>query len=328
MITVLFIYNESTDPYFNLAAEEYLVKHHTEEIFMLWRNDNTIVVGRNQNTLAEINHDYVKQHNIQVVRRMSGGGAVFHDMGNINFTFIVNSDKDFSNYEKFTAPVIGFLRQLGVDARLKGRNDLVICDKKISGNAQYMYQNRVLHHGTLLYCAEENHLTQALAVSEDKIKSKGIKSISSRVTNIASHLTEQVPPEEFIKQFSDYMIKSNPDCQHYDLKQDEAEIQKLRDEKYATWDWNFGYSPKYTFSRKERFPFGGVEVQMELGNQSVIEHIKIFGDFFSQMPVSELEEKLVGVPHQPEAIKKALSGVAISNYIQKMEPEEFIKLLF
>jgi len=166
---------------------------------MLWQNDNTIVVGRNQNTLSEINYDYVKENNISVVRRMSGGGAVFHDLGNINFTFILNSGNDFSNYKKFTQPIIDFLKTLGADASLSGRNDLVIGDKKISGNAQYMYKNRILHHGTLLYNSEENKLASSLRVSGDKIQSKGIKSVRSRITNIHDHITVPLTAKEFIK---------------------------------------------------------------------------------------------------------------------------------
>ncbi len=327
-MSMLFIYNESTDPYFNLAAEEFLVKELNEEIFMLWRNDNTIVVGRNQNTLSEINYEYVREHDIRVVRRMSGGGAVFHDMGNINFTFIVNSGDDFSNYQKFTEPVISFLKSLGADARLRGRNDLVIEDRKISGNAQYMYKNRVLHHGTLLYSAEQSQIADALRVSEDKIKTKGIKSIRSRVTNIKPYLSEPLSPEEFIRRFADFVTKNTSDCQYYDLSVHEADIRRLRDEKYATWDWNFGYSPTYAFTRRQRFPFGGVEVHMDIGEQSVIKSVKLFGDFFSKEPLEGLEAALSGVRHEPEAISAALSGLEVSDYIQGMTQEEFIKLLF
>lgn len=325
---MLLIYNESTDPYFNMAAEEFLVQNLSEEVFMLWRNDNTIVIGRNQNTLSEIHYDYVKANGIQVVRRMSGGGAVFHDMGNINFTFVVNSGDDFSNYQRFCQPVIGFLKTLGVEASLSGRNDLLIGDKKISGNAQYMYKNRVMHHGTLLFSASENRLAEALKVSEDKIKSKGIKSVKSRVTNISTHMEKAMLPEQFIEQFAAYMTKSIPDCRYYDVMQHEAEIKKLRDEKYATWEWNFGYSPKYEFVRKKRFPMGTVEVHLDIAGTSQIRSAKIFGDFFSKKPIEGLEEKLVGVPHEAEAIKEALRAGDISAYMQGITLDDFITLLF
>ena len=326
---MLFIHNTETDPFYNLAAEEFLVKEFSEEIFMLWQNHNTIVIGRNQNTLAEINYDYVKENDISVVRRMSGGGAVFHDMGNINFTFIVNAgDDDFSNYAKFTGPVIDFLQSLGAKAELRGRNDLVIDDKKISGNAQYMHKDRMLHHGTLLYSSEESKLGEALRVSDDKVKSKGIKSVRSRITNISNYLENPMSPAEFIRAFADFMVTNNPDCKYYDLNQHRAEITKLRDEKYATWDWNFGYSPAYSFSKKERYPFGGVEVQMDIDKNSVISDVKIFGDFFSKEPVSTLEDALRGVLHEQETITAALKKVNVSDCISGITEEEFINLLF
>ncbi len=326
---MLFIHNTETDPYFNLAAEEFLVKELSEDICMLWQNHNTIVIGRNQNTLAEINYDYVKENGISVVRRMTGGGAVFHDMGNINYTFIVGAgDDDFSNYEKFTRPVIAFLKTLGVRAELRGRNDLTICDKKISGNAQYMYKNRMLHHGTLLYSAEETRLAEALKVSEDKIKSKGIKSVRSRITNISHHMENPMSPAEFINAFADFMVTNTPDCKYYDLNQHRAEIMRLRDEKYATWDWNFGTSPAYSFAKKERFNFGGVEVQMDIDRAGIISDVKIFGDFFSKEPVSVLEEALRGSLHEQEAIRSALENVNISDCISGMTEEDFMTLLF
>lgn len=325
---MIFIYNKSLDPFYNLAAEEYLIKNSDDEIFMLWQNDNTIVIGRNQNTLSEINYDYVKEHNINVVRRMTGGGAVFHDKGNINYTFILNSENDFSNYEKFTRPIISFLATLGVKATLSGRNDLVIGDKKISGNAQYMHKNRILHHGTLLYSTEGNKLQNSLRVSEDKIKSKGIKSVKSRVTNISEHINESYSPQEFIEKLSEYMLRNGNISKEYDLTEDSSKISKLRDEKYATWDWNFGYSPKYTFNKKERFPSGGIEICMNVLATGIIEDIKIFGDFFSKKDVAELESFISGQKHKYEELKTSLNNICISDYISGITNEDFFKILF
>ena len=188
---MLYIYNKNTNPYFNLAAEEYVLKEFQEECFMLWRNEPSIIVGKNQNTLAEINLDYVRQHKIPVVRRLSGGGAVFHDLGNLNFTFIVNEDvSSFSDFKRFTQPIIDVLRKLSVNAEFSGRNDITIDGKKISGNAQYYYKNRILHHGTLLFSSSITDLSAALKVRPVKFEDKGVKSVSKRVTNISEHLKE------------------------------------------------------------------------------------------------------------------------------------------
>ena len=185
---MLCIYNKNTNPYFNLACEEYILKEFNEECFMLWRNSPCIVVGKNQNTLSEINKDYVDKNNITIVRRLSGGGAVFHDLGNINFTFISNQKETFNDFKRFTVPIIDALKQLNVNAEFSGRNDLTIDGKKFSGNAQYCYKNRVLHHGTLLFSANVKDISQSLNVKEKKFEGKAVKSVKSRVTNISSHL--------------------------------------------------------------------------------------------------------------------------------------------
>lgn len=325
---MIFIYNKSLDPFFNLAAEEYLVKNSQDEIFMLWQNDNTIVIGRNQNTLSEINYDYVKENDINVVRRMSGGGAVFHDIGNINFTFILNSESDFSNYAKFTQPIIDFLHTLGVEASLSGRNDLLIGDKKISGNAQYMHKNRILHHGTLLYSAESDKLTASLKVSEDKIKSKGIKSVKSRITNIKNHLKTQMTAQDFIEKLAIFMKSQGDISCEYDLSKDKAEIEKLRDEKYATWDWNFGYSPKYSYTKKKRFPSGCVEVCMNVNSNGCIEDVSIFGDFFSKNDINELCELIKGHKHEYTELGNILKTVCVSDYISGITESDLLSLLF
>ena len=327
-VAMLFIYNESTDPYYNLACEEYLIKNSNEDIFMLWRNDNTIVVGKNQNTLGEINLDYVEQHGIRVVRRLSGGGAVFHDLGNINFTFIENGGSAFSDYARFTKPIIDFLRSLGIDAGLKGRNDLVIGEQKISGNAQYLYRDRILHHGTLLYSAEQSRLADALKVSEDKIQSKGIRSVRSRVTNISDHLGQPMPVEMFLAKLMEFMTKNNPEYKSYNLDSVKQEIETLAEEKYRTWEWNFGYSPKYTYTKKKRYACGGVEVQLNVMDDGIIEAAKIYGDFFSEYPVSELESMLCGKQHHKQLLGEFLKTVDVGRYISGINGEEFLQLLF
>ena len=242
---MLLIYNEITNPYFNLAMEEYLLKNFNEDMFILWRNENAVIVGKNQNTLSEINLDYIKEHSIPVVRRQSGGGAVFHDLGNINFTFIANNNDSFSDFKRFTTPIIDLLKTLDINAEFSGRNDLLIDGCKFSGNAQYNYKDRVMHHGTLLFSSQIADLSNALKVKPIKFEGKGVKSVKSRVTNISDHLKEPLTVLEFKDLIMNYLEKINTDNKHYTLSELDIEnINKLVEEKYSTWDWYFGNSPK------------------------------------------------------------------------------------
>ena len=185
---MLLIYNEKTNPFFNLAMEEYFLKNFDEDIFILWRNESSVIVGKNQNTLSEINLDYIKENSIPVVRRQSGGGAVFHDLGNINFTFIASNNDNFSDFKRFTTPIIELLKTLDINAKFSGRNDLLIDGCKFSGNAQYNYKNKVMHHCTLLFSSQISDMSNALKVKPIKFEGKSIKSVKARVTNISEHL--------------------------------------------------------------------------------------------------------------------------------------------
>ncbi len=325
---MLFVNSKSLDPYFNLACEEYLMENFTDDVFMLWQNDNTIVVGKNQNTLSEINYDFVKSNGIRVVRRMSGGGAVYHDIGNINFTFIKTDDNLFSDYKTFSAPVLDFLKTLGIEAELSGRNDILIDGKKISGNAQYMKKGRVLHHGTLLFSSSSDMISNSLVPDNEKISSKGIKSVKSRVTNIAEHLSSPMSAEDFKNRLADFVVKNSPLCQEYDIVEAREKIEKLKHEKYDTWEWNFGYSPKYDFCRKKRFPSGSVEVNLHIGTDGIIQKAKIYGDFFSPNPVDELCEALIGKKHKKEDILEITKKIDVSRYISGVTSREFTDLLF
>lgn len=326
---MLFIKLPSKNPYFNLAAEEYLMKNFTENFFLLWQNENTVVVGRNQNTLAEINAAFVNEHNVNVVRRMSGGGAVYHDDGNVNFSFILTDDSLFSDYSAFTEPITAFLKTLGVNAQLSGRNDILTDGKKISGNAQFMQNGRILHHGTLLFSCSEDKISEVLNVSEDKIRSKGIKSVKSRVTDISSHLKTPMTSEEFMQKLADYVVKNSENCTEYFLTEyDTAQIEKLKTEKYEKWEWNYGYSPKYDFKNKKRFSCGEVELLLSIGKNGKITTAKIYGDFFSPKPTDELCANLCGLKHKKDDIFKMLEKTNVSNYIFGLTNDDFINILF
>ncbi len=326
---MLYIYNKNTNPYFNLAAEEYVLKEFQEECFMLWRNEPSIIVGKNQNTLAEINLDYVRQHKIPVVRRLSGGGAVFHDLGNLNFTFIVNEDvSSFSDFKRFTQPIIDVLRKLSVNAEFSGRNDITIDGKKISGNAQYYYKNRILHHGTLLFSSSITDLSAALKVRPVKFEDKGVKSVSKRVTNISEHLKEPITIEKFIDLIMNHIREQTDESEMYEFTQEDIQkIEKLVREKYSTWEWNFGTSPDYSFKNEKKFTGGTVEVNLNV-EKGIIKDIKIYGDFFGKYDVSEVENLLKGVKHSEEEIKKVLSNIDINDYFANITVDNLIEVMF
>lgn len=325
---MLCINNMSTEPYFNLAVEEYLLKNNSEEIFMLWRDKPCIVVGKNQNTLQEINYEYVKEHNIPVVRRLTGGGAVFHDLGNLNFTFITSKNpSDFTNFKKFTAPIIEVLNTLGIKAEFSGRNDLTIEGKKFSGNAQCSYKGRVLHHGTLLFSSEIVDLSSALKVKPSKFEGKAVNSVISRVTNISSHLKSPLSIEEFRRLIMEHIIDTEEDCVLYDFSQaDLNTINKLTEEKYSTWSWNYGNSPKYSFNKDFKYAGGNLEFHLNV-QKGIIEDIKINGDFFGIEDISEIENALKGIPHEDQSIKNALSAFNLNNYFSGADIDMILNCL-
>ncbi len=326
---MLYIKNSSTNPYFNLAAEEYILKEKNDECFMLWRNEPCIVIGKNQNTLSEINVDYVKENDITVVRRLSGGGAVFHDLGNINFTFIVNDKEDsFTNFKKFTDPIIEVLKILNVNAEFSGRNDLTIDGRKFSGNAQYNYKNRVLHHGTLLFSSDMTDLSKALKVKPIKFEGKGVKSVVSRVTNISEHLKSPLNVMEFMDLIMNHIMNTGNGQDIYDFTADDIKrINSMKDEKYSTWDWNYGNSPKYSFSSTRKFPGGNVEFNLNV-DRGIIKEIRLFGDYFGKCDVSEIEKALTGVKHSEEDIRIVLSKYNINNYFSNINIDDLIEGMF
>lgn len=327
---MIYIRNDDHRPQFNLALEQYVFDNldQFDEIFMLWINEPTIVVGKNQNTIEEINLDFVRKNNINVVRRLSGGGAVYHDFGNLNYTIISKSQKSTAfNFEAFTKPIIEVLAKLGVKAEFTGRNDLTIDGKKFCGNAQYVKKGKVLHHGAILFNTDLEVLSKALKVPKDKIESKGVKSVRSRVTNIKDHLKEDITIEDFKQLLLEHMKENSEDFQEYKLTEEDYEkINKLMEERYATWEWNFGISPEFNIEKAERFKTGKVQTKIHVDN-GIIKGIKIYGDFFGSGEIADVENKLIGIKYKEDEIEKVLDSIDIGYYFTGISKEEIMRCL-
>lgn len=321
-----------TDPRINLAIEEYLLKNMDVErdpFLLFYINEPSIIIGKNQNTAEEINTDYVDSNGIHVVRRLSGGGAVYHDHGNLNYSFItVDDGNSFRNFRKFTEPVVRALQSLGVNAELSGRNDLMAEGRKISGNAQFSTRGRMYSHGTLLFDTEVDAVVAALKVSKEKIESKGIKSIRSRVANISEFLKEPMTVEEFRSAILHSIFEGEEKVRYYELTEKDWEgIRQISKERYGNWDWNYGKSPKFNVKHSHRFPVGGIDVRLQVENGTVQE-ASIFGDFFGVGDVSEIENAITGVKYERAALDEAISGFDIPKYLGGITKEEFLKLIY
>ncbi|SNT52930.1 lipoate-protein ligase [Bacillus sp. OK838] len=329
---MLFIDNNGiTDPRINLAIEEYALKHlNIDETYLLFYiNRPSIIIGRNQNTIEEINADYVDGNGITVVRRLSGGGAVYHDLGNLNFSFITRDDGDsFHNFKKFTQPVVETLEKLGIQAELSGRNDILAEGKKISGNAMFSTKGRMFSHGTLLFQSEMDHIVSALKVKKDKIESKGIKSIRSRVGNIADFLKEPMSVEEFRSFLLQNIFKESGEITEYVLTEaDWEKIHKISEERYQNWEWNYGKSPKFNLQNSHRFSVGSVDIRLEV-NRGIIEHCKIYGDFFGVGEVADIEQMLTGSRYEKKAISNVLDEIDVRHYFGNVTKEEILALIY
>ncbi|NRR21269.1 lipoate--protein ligase [Brevibacillus sp. MS2.2] len=325
-----FIDNQGiTDPRINLAIEEYALKHlpNSDDYLLFYINEPSIIIGKNQNTIEEINATYVEEKNIHVVRRLSGGGAVYHDLGNLNFSFITNDDgESFHNFRKFTAPVVQALKTLGVEAELTGRNDIQVGERKISGNAQYSTKGRMFSHGTLLFDSEMENVVSALKVNAEKIQSKGIKSIRSRVANISEFLVDKMTIEEFRLAVL-HSIFGEGEIEEYKLTDEDWEkIHELSRSRYQTWEWNYGKSPKSNYRQSKRFDIGTVEIQLDI-EKGKIKEAKIYGDFFGVRDVAELEAVLRDTPYDRSSISERLADINLQEFFGKLDQASFVDLL-
>lgn len=325
-----YIINKSTNPYYNLALDEYAMKSMAidEDFFFLWQNEPSIIIGKNQTTAEEINQAFVDERGIKVARRVSGGGAVYHDFGNLNFTFIVNVD-DVSkvNFKKYVQPMIDALKSLGINAEASGRNDILIDGLKISGNAQRMANGKLMHHGTLLFDVNIEDMVQALNVDPDKITSKGVKSVRSRVTNIKEHLAEGTSLEMFWDKLHYFLSNEGKDREIVLSEADKTRIEFEAINRFGTWDWVYGASPDFNLKNARRFSGGRLEVLADI-QEAKIAAIRFIGDYLGLADISEVEKRLIGVRFKKSDVEAVLDEFDLSHYFGGITREEILEIIF
>ncbi|MDL2273541.1 lipoate--protein ligase [Oscillospiraceae bacterium OttesenSCG-928-G22] len=318
---------DSTDPFHNLAAEEYLLASKSDDFILLWQNDNTIVVGRHQNTAEEIDAAFVASHGIRVVRRNSGGGAVYHDLGNLNYTVIQTAKRGDRGFAFYVRHVLSALADLGVRAELSGRNDLLIDGRKISGVARYLRGDRIMYHGTLLLASDLSRIAGALRVKPEKFQSKSVKSVRSRVGNINDFLETPLTMDDFIAALVRSLTAGGGVLPYALTDDDRRKIERLQQTKYDTFAWNYGVSPASDTTAKRRFDGGTLEVHLSL-REGCVSFFALRGDFLSLRDIEPLERALLGVPFTVDAFRDALSPFELSQYLGGITLDEFLSCVF
>lgn len=324
---MIYVETGTTDVYLNFAIEYYLttVKKLAEPVFMLWRTTPTLMVGKYQNTLEEINQKYADEHGIKVVRRMSGGGTIYTDPGGWQFTFIEYEDTDEIHFNEYIAPVIDALRALDIPAEFNGRNDLVITGKKFSGNAQYKLDGSTVHHGSLLFATDIEHMVASTTVDEFKIISKSIKSVRERVTNISEHLLQPMDVDAFKQHMIHYIMQGSD--KRYELSEEDlAAAREIALEQFNNWNSIYGLSPKFSITKIGRFKGGKIELRLDV-KKGVIAGAALYGDFFGTEKVERIAEVLSGCLYEREAVRKALLGSHLESAIYGVTPEELLELI-
>lgn len=325
---MIYIENNSTDPFFNFALEYYLItekKLPEDQIFIFWRTEPTLMVGKYQNTIEEINQDYAQKNGIKVVRRITGGGTIYTDMGGWQFSFITRGQAESIDFNKYIGPVIEGLKNLDVPAEFNSRNDLVIHGKKFSGNAQCMLNGYTLHHGSLLFNTDFEQMVKCLTVDDYKIISKGIKSVKERVTNISEHLTQPIDTDTFKKLMVDSIMQGSK-AEYQLTVADRERIKAIAKEKFASWEWNYGKSPKFNITKTGRFDGGKMEFKLDV-NKGKITDCHIYGDFFGTIDISVLSNALIGTDYEKESIKKAIAQCDVKQGFYHINVDELAEII-
>lgn len=324
-----YLRNPHTNPYYNMAFDEFCLESLPidEPVFYLWQNRPAVIVGYNQEVNTEVNLEYLKANDIALVRRVTGGGAVYHDLGNLNYTIVGRSEDLERDYPEYASLMMKALQALGIPATLSGRNDILVGGKKVSGFAKRVCKNRLMVHGTLMFDVDLDKLTQVLNPSATKLQSKGIASVRSRVANLREYLPEIADIQAFSQRLEEILSCNYKDAEYKLSEDDLAHIQKLTDEKFATWEWNYGHSPKATLTHSARLACGTVEVHLIL-KENRIASCRFGGDFLGNLPASEVEKALQGVVYEADAIRECLSQMEISHYFDGAAADDLVKLMF
>ena len=298
-----------------------------EPVFYLWQNRPAVIVGFNQEVNTEVNLQYLKENNIALVRRVTGGGAVYHDLGNLNYTIVGRSEDLERDYPEYASLMMKALQALGVPATLSGRNDILVEGKKVSGFAKRVCKNRLMVHGTLMYQVDMDVLTQVLNPPATKLQSKGIASVRSRVANLSEYLPDISDIQSFSNRLEEILSCNHTDTEYKLSDEELAHIQKLTDEKFSTWEWNFGHSPKATLTHSARLACGTVEARLTL-KENRIATCRFGGDFLGNLPVSDVETALQGVVYEADAVRACLSQMPIGQYFDGVSADDLVKLIF
>ncbi len=323
----------SNDPEYNLSFEEYCFRYlplDDDEYFFLWINAPSIIVGRNQNAYAEINADFVKENNIKVVRRITGGGAVYHDLENLNFSFVTKTKGNNKiDFKKYYIPIIKALEKIGVNAELSGRNDVTIDGQKCIGASQSVWQGRVLSNGCILFNVQLQELAKALTVRKEKLESKSVKSVRARVTNIKPHLDRDISVLDFKAELLKTIFElEGEEPVEYKLSEEQLEgVKKIYNERFSRKEWNYGASPKAEYSHYERFPIGSIELFFDV-KKAKIENLKILGDFFGTGEVSDIEKLLSSCDYDKDAVMESLENIDLQPYFGSLEKSDFVNMFF
>jgi len=310
---------------YNLVLERYLVENYKEDVFIIWTNTPGIYVGKNQNTLEEIDIDFVKNNNLEVFRRLSGGGTIFHDAETVYYSFITKNKREVKdNFIHFNNIITDFLNTIGVTAVLSGRNDVLVNERKVSGSAEYYYKDILVHHGSLLFNTDTAFLAQSLTPNKKKFISKAVKSVKARVDNIINY--SELDVNEFKSNLVEYVEKRFDGVKKEVTETEDKNTRKMIEDKYGTWEWNYGRSPAYSLVKETKYPYGIVKLEMNV-KDGIINEVSITGDFFSEADIDELNEVLVGCKYDFTDIEEKLNKLPIDKYIVGASTKDLIDLM-